>query len=158
MIFHRKSLLWQYRRKSVIFLQFWDFAYQPPQYQDPTSLTKSVATTFALTDQSFRSIRIDYEPDFRQYWRNKLNPKGFKILEFRQVAKNPWFSIGNPYYSSTGANWWFSSILRFCLSASTIAGPYQAYEKCCGHFCSDRSIIYEYRNGFRTRFPTVLPE
>ena len=43
----------------------------------PTSLTKSAADTFALTDQSFIRITIDSESNFRQYYRNKLNPNGF---------------------------------------------------------------------------------
>ena len=54
----------------------------------PTSLTKSVAVTFALTDPSFSSIRIDSDSNSRQYCRNKLNPKGFEISEFQKFPKN----------------------------------------------------------------------
>ena len=155
MVFHRKSLLWQFRRKSDIFHKFWDFAYQPPHWQAPTRPMKRVAVTFSLTDQSFMRMRIDYEPDFRQYWRNNLNPKGFNILEFRQVAKNQVFSKATAVQAQIGH---FAVILRFCLSSSTLAGTYQAYEKCCGHFCSDRSIIYRYKNRLRIKFPTVMTE
>ena len=67
MVFYRKSLTTAVQAQIGDFAVMLRFAYQPPHWEAPTRPMKSVVVTFALTDQSFMSIRMDYEPDFRQY-------------------------------------------------------------------------------------------